>query len=136
MARLARVVEGVPYHIAHRGNRRGDIFFSDAECWPWSSARAQALGEADPMLDPERPFAAGVRDPLTGRFMAWTDWLARGLREEEVEELRDATRTGRPCGDEMFVKRLEAELDRLLAPQKRGPKLRADANTPEIPGLF
>ncbi|MCE5228185.1 hypothetical protein LLG95_01130 [bacterium] len=30
MARLARVVvEGVPYHVTHRGNRRGDVFFSD-----------------------------------------------------------------------------------------------------------
>ncbi|MCE5229340.1 transposase, partial [bacterium] len=30
MARLARaVVEGIPYHITHRGNRRGDVFFSD-----------------------------------------------------------------------------------------------------------
>ncbi|MCE5230159.1 hypothetical protein LLG95_11240, partial [bacterium] len=82
------------------------------------------------------PFAAGMRDPLTGRFMTWADWLARGLREEEVEELRAATRTGRPCGDETFVKRLEAELDRLLAPQKRGPKPRADENTPKIPGPF
>lgn len=51
------------------------------------------------------------------------------------QALREATRTGRPCGDGAFVKRLEDDLDRLLAPQKRGPKPRS-AETPEIPGLF
>jgi len=32
MARLARVVlPGIPYHITHRGNRRGEIFYSDED---------------------------------------------------------------------------------------------------------
>ncbi len=32
MARLARVVlPGIPYHITHRGNRRGEVFFCDAD---------------------------------------------------------------------------------------------------------
>ncbi|MCE5228186.1 transposase [bacterium] len=106
------------------------------ERWPWSSARAHALGESDPMLDPARPFAAGARDALTGRFVSWSEWLARGLADDKADALREATRTGRPLGDELFVKRLEAELDRTLAPQKRGPKPRANDDPPEIPGLF
>ena len=225
MARLARVViPGIPYHLTHRGNRRGDVFYRDedrqaylrdlaaianryglaiwgwclmshhvhllavpqpaaalaatirlaharharrinaprgwtghlwasrffstaldgAHLWtairyvelnpvraglaaraadyPWSSARAHATGAADPLLDPERPFAAGARDRLTGRPLAWSEWLARGLGAEEAEAIRQATRTGRPLGDAAFVARLERDLARPLAPQKRGPK--------------
>jgi hypothetical protein len=129
----------------HRTNLRG---------WPATAAeaalraaRASAVlegaslhlpesGEPDPLLDPARPFAAGVRDGLTGRFMAWSDWLARGLAEDEAEALRQATRTGRPCGGTAFVKALETALARPLAPQKRGPKPKTEDETLEIPGLF
>ncbi len=32
MARLARVmVPGIPYHVTHRGNRRGDVFLEEAD---------------------------------------------------------------------------------------------------------
>jgi putative transposase len=32
MARLARVmIPGIPYHVTHRGNRRGDVFFEEAD---------------------------------------------------------------------------------------------------------
>lgn len=239
MARLARaVIPGIPYHLTHRGNRRGEIFFTDddrqcylselgeaaarfglriwgwclmsnhvhlvavpgdaralartiglaharharrinsprgwtghlwanrffstaldeghlwtairyvelnpvraglvarAEDWPWSSARAHALGAADRLLDPGRPFSAGAREALTGRPLAWGEWLARGLEAQECEALRQATRTGRPCGCEAFVRDMEEKLARPLAPQKRGPKPEMDDQTPEIPGLF
>ena len=106
-----------------------------AEAWPWSSARAHVLGAPDPLLDPARPFAAGARDPLTGRPLAWGKWLARGLNEEETAALREATRTGRPCGSEAFVRELEKALARPLAPQKRGrkPKIIQEEKSP---GLF
>jgi putative transposase len=93
-----------------------------AEQWTWSSARAHALGVADVLLEPDRPFAAGARDALTGRPLAWGEWLARGLAADEIEMLRRATRTGRPCGDEAFIKELEHKSGRALAPLKRGRK--------------
>ena len=93
-----------------------------AEEWPWSSARAHVLGLSDPLLDPARPFATGAADEATGRPMPWAQWLQQGLTGEEAEAIRHATRTGRPCGSETFVRMLENRLDRLLAPQKRGPK--------------
>ena len=52
-----------------------------------------------------------------------------------VEALRQATRTGRPCGNETCVRECEAKLARPLAPQKRGPKPNA-SQAEEIPGLF
>ncbi len=51
--------------------------------------------------------------------------------DAELEALRHATRTGRPCGSEAFVRTLEDRLARLLAPQKRGPKGKAKADPAE-----
>jgi putative transposase len=87
-----------------------------AEEYGWSSARAHALGEADPLLSAGRPF------PAPGVVGDWRTWLAEGLPEEVVDRLRSRTRTGRPCGDPSFVTRLETILKRFLTPQKRGPK--------------
>lgn len=61
------------------------------------STRAHALSEADPLLDPARPFAAGARDPLTGGSWCGLTRLAAALRDAEVEAVREATRTGRPA---------------------------------------
>jgi len=52
----------------------------------------------------------------------WSDWLIDGLREDEIEDLRRHTRTGRPLEDPSFVERLEALVGRVLRPRKRGPK--------------
>lgn len=82
--------------------------------WPWSSAPAHAWDEPDELLSPTRPFPGGVED--------WSDWLAEGLRDDEIEDLRCHTRTGRPLGDPTFVDRLESLLGRILRPGKRGPK--------------
>jgi putative transposase len=49
--------------------------------------------------------------------------LEAGFRDAAwVERLREATRTGRPLGSEAFTQKLEAEKQRTLSPQKRGPK--------------
>jgi putative transposase len=56
-----------------------------AQEWPWSSARAHALGEPDPLLDPARPFTAGAREALTGRPLAWSDWRVQGLDDQNAE---------------------------------------------------
>jgi len=76
-----------------------------------------------------------TREGLSGRPLAWGEWLARGVAEEEAEVLRRATRTGRPLGSAAFVKELEAKLARPLVPQKRGPKPK-EVQDEEIPGLF
>lgn len=50
------------------------------------------------------------------------DWQAflQAQEEELVDELRVRTRTGRPCGDEAFVVRLERLVGRSLRPAKAG----------------
>jgi REP-associated tyrosine transposase len=87
-----------------------------AEDYAWSSARAHALGEADPLLALGRPF------PDPARVADWSRWLAGEPPPEAVEMLRRCTGTGRPCGSDAFVERLETELGRPLAPRKPGRK--------------
>jgi len=51
----------------------------------------------------------------------WGAWLAVGDEEFEIE-IRRRTRTGRPCGSEAFVRKLQSLLGRPLLPAKRGRK--------------
>ena len=48
MARFARViVPGYPYHVTHRGNRRGDLFFEPEDrdiCRAWLRQHADEAG--------------------------------------------------------------------------------------------
>ena len=87
-----------------------------AENYVWSSAPAHVLGREDDLLAPGRPYPGPVKD--------WGRWLREPEEVEEVERLRLATRTGRPCGSEGFVRMLENLLNRVLRPQKRGPEPR------------
>jgi hypothetical protein len=45
-----------------------------------------------------------------------------GIDDATIEVIRGGERTGRPLGDEAFVKRLEASTGRQLARQQPGPK--------------
>ena len=58
----------------------------------------------------------------------WPWWLVDGLRDDEIDDLRRHTRTGRPLGEPGFVERLESLLGRVLRPGKRGPKLKNPAD--------
>jgi putative transposase len=85
-----------------------------AEEYPWSSARAHALGESLELLDADRPFVGASFD-----WSAWLNDTADGL---EADLLRANTKTGRPTGAESFVRLLEARLNRSLRPRRRGRK--------------
>jgi putative transposase len=80
-----------------------------------------------PLLDPERPFGAERPHPLTGRPMAWRDWLALADEGEEdrFEHLRKSTLTGRPCGGDEFIEEIERRLGRRLTKLKPGPRPRS-----------
>ncbi|MCE5229843.1 transposase [bacterium] len=98
-----------------------------AEDWPWSSAAAHLTGGGQagaPLLAPERPFGGVQRHPLDGRPIGWAAWLAMALEgeDEAMERLRQATNTGRPCGDEAFTESIEARLGRSVGARRRGRK--------------
>jgi len=83
-----------------------------AEDYPWSSARAHVLGIKDNVLSGE----------------SWLDEreiksYREFLRQEDAEmnaSIRLATSTGRPLGNDMFIKKLEKILGRDIFPKKAG----------------
>lgn len=109
---------------------------SRAEEYEWSSAvvhcgcaedRGSGYGG---LMAGERPFPGEVGKE------GWSGWLARGVDEATLERLRRNTATGRPCGGEDFVTRLERELDRILRPQKVGRRPKAGTDLDPTADLF
>jgi len=89
-----------------------------AEDYPWSSAAPHCGLRADAVLSSDFPPPGVVAD--------WAEWLADAAADAAaVAALRAHTRTGRPCGTPSFVERIEAALERILRPRKRGRKPRA-----------
>ena len=81
-----------------------------AEDWKWSSARTHISGRRDDHL-------------------SLFDWLSLSERaeyrrflsdEDDYDEIRKATSTGRPLGDVSFLEKLEELTGRRLKPQRRG----------------
>jgi len=86
--------------------------FANAWDYPWSSARFHVgLRKSDALVR---------RRDLLGMESKWRAYL-RG-EQEHVEFLRRKTRTGRPCGQNAYVKRIEARTGRNLTPKKPGPR--------------
>jgi putative transposase len=84
-----------------------------ASDYPWSSAAAHCSGSVDPWLDLETPqFEVGD----------WREWLNAVTNEEADRFIRECTATGRPCGDDHFVKQIEEVTDRDFTRRKPGPK--------------
>jgi putative transposase len=86
---------------------------SCATDYRWSSARAHCLGSADPLLTGDDRLA----------IPGWAAWLDGEAYDPKVDDfIRACTFSGRPCGDEAFVRDLERLMGRRLLPAKRGPK--------------
>jgi putative transposase len=85
-----------------------------AEDYSWSSAQAHCGLVSDDLLDGGWPPEGVIQD--------WSRWLGEGYDVRMERSIRDRTFTGRPCGDDDFVRRVEVALDRQLSPKKPGPK--------------
>jgi len=79
----------------------------------WSSAAAHVRGRDDTLVRVA---------PLSKLVPNWRGFLARVIREEDIEALRAHGRTGRPLGKEEFLATLEQNLGRIPRRQKPGPK--------------
>ncbi len=82
--------------------------------WQWSSAALHAgLCADDPLVKP---------NDLLGHCPDLRSWrqLLESDHEERHNRLREATRTGRPCGDEEFEQRAEHITQRALRRQPPG----------------
>jgi putative transposase len=101
---------------------------SRAEDYRWSSAAAHCGLRTDPVLSLDVPLIPLVSD--------WSKWLAKEERIEDLEFIRQRTRTGRPCASDEFTRMLEAKLGRPLLPRKPGPKKRDAEDNSEGTWLF
>ena len=85
------------------------------EDWEWSSARAHIEGVDDILVRVK---------PMLDRIDNWTSYLSKDDTAQEINEtLNKHTRTGRPLGDESFIRKLEVVTGLCLMPQKPGPKV-------------
>jgi putative transposase len=86
------------------------------EDYRWSSAQAHCGLRPDPLLDREWLVIKNIPN--------WTTWLIEPATPL-IEQIRERTITGKPCGDHEFLKMAEMRIGRQLAPKRRGPKRRS-----------
>ena len=84
-----------------------------ASQWPWSSAKAHLKGRDDRLVKVK---------PLLAMVGNWKAFLRSAIAEEELRDLREHGRTGRPLGSSHFLDHLESLVGRVLKRQKPGPK--------------
>jgi putative transposase len=82
------------------------------ETYRWSSAKAHLAEAHDAVLSPTAWLAPSEKAAYSEFVLAEND--------EMDEEIRKATRTGRPFGSESFVEKLEFQLNQRLRPKKAG----------------
>ena len=136
--------------VTHRGNRRADVFLDDTDRRRYLFLLGQyaashglvARAEDSRGLSPEASAKAG--GSAAAHFglrpeallwpvqMAWPvgDWSAYDRDDEDgaAAAIPRQTVTGRLCGSQPFVKKLESALGRLLPPRKRGSKPKKPRN--------
>jgi len=84
------------------------------EAWLWSSAGPHIKGKDD-LLVKTAPLSEMVNK-------SWQQFLSVDVNGPEIELLRRHERTGRPLGEESFIKKVESLLNRRLMPRKPGPQ--------------
>jgi len=84
-----------------------------AEDYPWSSAKAHLEDRDDGVVKVK---------PMLSRVDSWSDYLSSDLGESEKEAFRRHGRTGRPLGDDRFMKKIERLTGIDFRPKKVGRK--------------
>lgn len=87
-----------------------------AEDYAWSSAAAHVNGKSDGIIDE----GLSVAEMVKGIIGDWSEWLESESDEKVINRLRSNTHTGRPCGTESFITKIEALLNRTLRAKKHG----------------
>ncbi len=84
-----------------------------AEDWCWSSVHAHLGIAVDDLVSPS---------PVLEQISDWYAYLGQTVNNDLFDDLREHTRTGRPAGDEEFLKRLEEMTGRRVRRRKPGRK--------------
>lgn len=85
---------------------------SRADGYKWSSAKSHVKEVSDAVLE------KGCY--LTERIKDWAAYLEEREDDTLVQAIRENTKTGRPCGDEKFIHKIEQVVGRKLVALPRG----------------
>lgn len=119
MARLARIiVPGIAHHVTQRGNRREPVFFEAGDQEVYRDLLAEQAAKARVSVGASG--VAALLQPSPGDEAAFA-------------ALRGAETTGRPLGNDDFIKGLERLLGRPIARRAPGRKPAApDVSQPPL----
>lgn len=82
----------------------------------WSSARGRIYGESIPVLSEDFYLTKEIDD--------WSLYLMERDDNTLINNIRQNTKSGKPCGDEPFIKKIEGLLDKKLITLPRGRPLK------------
>lgn len=85
--------------------------------WPWSSARGNLGETTDPLVNSKTPHEL---------VDSWHNYLSESEDAQQLESLRQRTRTGRPTGTDEFIDFLESSTGRTIRITKAGRKKLGD----------
>jgi hypothetical protein len=132
MPRQRRVViPGIAHHVTQRGNSRRHVFFTNDDRELYLSllkeyAVQRGVGVIGYCLMTNHVHLIVVPGNSTALAKALGRTLSEGLADAEIQgRLHEATRTGRPLGEDNFVERCQHENGLCLRKQKPGPKPKA-----------
>ena len=87
--------------------------------YPWSSYRANAFGEKDPLVTPHALYKRLGRNQ-TARQAAYRELFRASLAPEQVHDIRAAWQTGTPLGNDRFREQIEAAVNKKVGYARRG----------------
>jgi len=107
------------------------LMVKDPADYPWSSHRANTLGERNPLLSPH-PLYVALGSGAPERQHAYRNLFANDLEPETLRDLRSCLQTGTPLGNDRFRREIERSLGVKVGYNARGrPK---KASTTPVPG--
>jgi len=80
--------------------------------YPYSSAKAHIQGLQDEILGKALFKSRQMED--------YVELMKAGIKEEEIKNIRNHTRSGRPIDSERFIVKMERKLDRIFKVRPRG----------------
>lgn len=104
---------------------RAQMVSSPSE-YPWSSYRANALGQYDALISPH-PLYDGLGQDATQRQAGYRDLFKGQTDELSLEKIREATNKAWVLGSDSFKQKIESQLNRRTDKLAKGGDRKSDA---------